>query len=73
MMPGEKRQPLSKQPRVTDLVELGIPLSLLGECRYRGSHQHAGNLCATPLDAGGTTMVDVDQLPGGGPALGGSS
>lgn len=52
----------------TDLVELGIPLSTLGNADT-GDRISIRAVFSTPLDASGETMVDADQLPGGGPAL----
>ena len=51
-----------------NLVELGIPLGLMANADT-GDRISMRAIFATPLEAGGTTMVDVDQLPAGGPAL----
>ncbi len=50
------------------LIELAIPLDLLGNADT-GDRISMRAVYATPLDAAGATMVDVDQLPSGGPAL----
>jgi alpha-amylase/alpha-mannosidase (GH57 family) len=51
-----------------NLVELGVPLDLLGDATT-GDEISLRAIFSKPLEAGGTTIVDVDQLPAGGPAL----
>ena len=50
------------------LVEIGIPLDLIGEADT-GDRISMKATFSTPLEAGSSMMVDVDQLPVGGPAV----
>jgi hypothetical protein len=50
------------------VLELGIPLNLLGDADT-GDRISMRAIFSAPLEAGGTTMVDADQLPVSGPAL----
>ena len=50
------------------VVELGVPLDLLGEADT-GDRISMRAIFSAPLEAGGKTMLDADQLPVAGPAL----
>ena len=51
-----------------NMLELGIPLELLGNADT-GDRISLRAFFTAPLQAGGSTLVDLDQLPSGGPAL----